>query len=162
MTSPATSRRRARPRFDSPEQDVFLGLWRTYDRLKAIEDEFFDGWDLTGQQYNVLRLLDLASAPLPTLEIASRLVSRAPDITRMLDKLEARGWIVRERLAGDRRQVHVSLTPAGHELLAELAQPLRECHERQLGHLTRTELKALSVLLRAARRIHEPDSSPWR
>ncbi len=66
-------------RFDSLEQEVFLGLWRTYDRLKAFEDELFSRFDLTAQQYNVLRLLgNVYPAALPTLELAGRLVSRAP------------------------------------------------------------------------------------
>ena len=66
-------------RFDSPEQEAFLNLWRTYDRLRALEDDLFAGYDLTPQQYNVLRLLR-AEYPgtVPTLTLADRLVSRAP------------------------------------------------------------------------------------
>src|SRR5262245_66329636 len=81
-------------RFDSLEQEVFLNLWRTYDRLRALEDELFGRFGLTAQQYNVLRLLK-AQHPVttPTLALANRLITRAPDITRMLDKLEQRGLI---------------------------------------------------------------------
>ena len=101
-------------RFDSPEQEAFLNLWRTYDRLRALEDELFVRWDLTPQQYNSLRLLKAEHpATLPTLALADRLVSRAPDITRLLDKLEARGLIARERPADNRRVVRVGVTPAG-------------------------------------------------
>lgn len=158
-----TLSKRSRTKFDSPEQEAYLGLWRSYDRMKAIEDEFFGRYDLTGQQYNVLRLLRHAEPEaVPTLDLAGRLVSRAPDITRMLDKLEQRGLIARERPPGDRRVVHVRITPAGTSLVESLKEPLRECHERQLGHLSRAELKALSGLLRAARSPHEPDDSPWR
>jgi DNA-binding MarR family transcriptional regulator len=83
-------------RFDSLEQEVFLNLWRTYDRLRALEDELFGRYDLTPQQYNVLRLLRAGHPETqPTLALADRLVSRAPDITRMLDKLEGRSLIVR-------------------------------------------------------------------
>src|SRR5260221_10371080 len=98
-------------RFDSLEQEVFLNLWRTYDRLRALEDELFSRYDLTPQQYNVLRLLK-AEHPeaLPTLGLANRLVSRAPDITRMLDKLEQRGLIVRDRPHDNRRMVRVTIT----------------------------------------------------
>src|SRR2546429_6187982 len=94
MTGRAT--KHAPPRFDSLEQEVFLNLWRTYDRLRALEDELFARYDLTPQQYNVLRLLR-AQHPgsMPTLGLADRLVSRAPDITRILDKLEGRGLIAR-------------------------------------------------------------------
>ena len=100
MTNPLpTAARRAR-RFDSLEQEAFLNLWRTYDRLRAAEDALFGEHDLTPQQYNVLRLLrGVYPDTLPTLALAARLVSRAPDITRMLDKLEQRSLIA-PRAAG--------------------------------------------------------------
>lgn len=149
-------------RFDSPEQEVFLGLWRTYDRLRAFEEELFRRFDLTPQQYNVLRLLRAAAPdPLPTLTLADRLVSRAPDITRMLDKLEQAGFVGRVRPPENRRQVLVSITDTGLDLLDEIARPLRECHARQLGHLSRSDLKQLAALLEAARRPHEPSDSVW-
>src|SRR5215831_12287434 len=94
--------------FDSLEQEVFLNLWRTYDRLRALEEELFRKHDLTPQQYNALRLLrGEYPKTLPTLTLASRLVSRAPDITRMLDKLEQRGLIRRKRPADNRRVVRI-------------------------------------------------------
>src|SRR4051812_2383249 len=78
----------SQPRFDSLYQEVYLGLWRTYDRLRALEDELFAGYELTAQQYNVLRLLKAARPDgVPTLTLADRLVSRAPDVTRMIDRL---------------------------------------------------------------------------
>lgn len=158
-----TRAEQAPPRFDSPEQEVFLSLWRTYDRLRALEDELFGRFDLTPQQYNALRLLR-AEHPgtLPTLTLANRLVSRAPDITRMLDKLEQRGLIERERLADNRRVVRVGITEAGRKLLREIAGPLRACHARQLGHLAPADLRRLSELLRAARVPHEDEGSAWR
>src|SRR5579871_2070948 len=83
-------------RFDSREQEAFLGLWRTYDRLRALEEELFAGHGLTPQQYNALRLLGSEHPrTLATLELAGRLVSRAPDITRLLDRLDERGLIER-------------------------------------------------------------------
>jgi DNA-binding MarR family transcriptional regulator len=150
-------------RFDSVEQEVFLNLWRTYDRLRALEDELFGRHELTPQQYNVLRLLR-AQHPqtLPTLALADHLVSRAPDITRMLDKLEKRGLIVRERPADNRRMVRIGITKAGLKLIAQLAQPLRQCHTRQLGHMAPNDLQCLAILLRAARRPHESEHSTWR
>jgi len=150
-------------RFDSLEQEAFLNLWRTYDRLRALEEEFFRGWDLTGQQYNVLRLLEAhREGPLGTLELANRLVSRAPDITRMLDKLEQRDLVARVRSETDRRAVLVSLTSAGRQLLEQIREPLRECHERQLGHLAPADLEQLIGLMRQVRAPHETDGSAWR
>jgi DNA-binding MarR family transcriptional regulator len=153
---PVTTRK-----FDSLEQEAYLSLWRTYDRLRALEDDFFAGYDLTAQQYNLLRLLRAAREPVPTLSLAERLVSRAPDVTRMLDKLEDRKLLTRTRSSEDRRTVLVKLTPAGAALLDRIAAPLRECHERQLGHLSDGDLRTLIGLLRAARAPHEPEGSPW-
>src|SRR5262245_26958903 len=155
--------RRMTTRFDSPHQEVYLGLWRTYDRLRALEDELFVRFELTAQQYNLLRLLKAARPdPVPTLALADRLVSRAPDITRMIDRLEERGLVSRERLAEDRRVVRVRITDNGLALLSEIAAPLADCHRRQLGHLSDADLKTLSTLLRSARLPHEPEGSVWR
>lgn len=152
-----------RQRFDSPEQELFLNLWRTYDRLRALEDELFSRFELTAQQYNALRLLRAAHpAKIPTLVLAGRLVSRAPDITRLLDKLYEHGLIERQRPADNRRTVHVGLTAAGEDLLVELDQQVRQCHLRQLGHLTGEEIARLTQLLRRAREPHEPSGSGWK
>ncbi len=159
----ATKGAAARARFDTPEQEAFLGLWRTYDRLRALEDELFERHDLTPQQYNALRLLRRAHpAPMRTLDLAARLVSRAPDITRLLDKLEQRGLVERDRPADNRRVVHVGITAAGIALLNELREPVRDCHRRQLAHLPRKDLETLIALLRAARLPHEDQDSDWR
>lgn len=157
-TSAVSSRR-----FDSPEQEAYLALWRTYDRLRAFEDDLFGQFDLTAQQYNLLRLL-AADRPeaVPASKLLARLVSKAPDITRMLDRLEARGLLTRSRSDGDRRAVLVAITDAGLALLDELAAPLADCHDRQLGHLRPTELQCLIALLQAARAPHEPAGSPWK
>jgi len=150
-------------RFDSSEQEAYLALWRTYDRLRALEDDLFGPFDLTAQQYNLLRLL-AADRPeaVPASKLLARLVSKAPDITRMLDRLEARGLLTRSRSDGDRRAVLVAITDAGLALLDDIAGPLADCHDRQLGHLRPTELQCLIALLQAARAPHEPAGSPWK
>lgn len=162
----ATARTRLAPpqrRFDSPEQEAFLGLWRTFDRLRALEEELFARYDLTAQQYNALRLLRAARpGTLRILDLTTRLVSRAPDTTRLLDKLAERHLIERNRPATNRREVRVGITAAGIALLDELQEPLRECHNRQLGHLSRAQLRELTALLQAARLPHEPADSSWR
>lgn len=155
-------KRSASRHFDSPQQEAWLNLWRTYDRLRAAEEELFARYDLTPQQYNSLRLLRGEHPEgLPTLEIANRLVSRAPDITRLLDKLEAHRLITRERPENDRRCVLVRITAEGLALLRELDQPVRECHARQLGHMPPGDLQKLTELLRSARAPHEPAGSHW-
>jgi len=150
-------------RFDSPQQEAYLNLWRTYDRLRMVEDELFDKYDLTAQQYNALRLLrGHRPDKLPTLALAGRLVSHAPDITRLLDKLERRGLIERERLADNRRVVMVGITAAGVALLKELDAPVRQCNLKQLGHLSPEQLTTLADLLRLARQPHEPETAAWK
>lgn len=138
-------------------------LWRTYDRLRILEDELFRRFDITAQQYNVLRLLrGEYPGRVPTLALASRLVSRAPDITRMLDKLARRKLIERERLPDNRRVVEVGITAEGLALLKGLDTEVRACHQRQLGHMSDSELRQLVELLHQARRPHEDEHSVWR
>ena len=162
MNSTRSKTTRKTPRFDSLEQEVLLNLWRTFDRLRAHEDELFQEFGLTSQQYNVLRLLRAAQPDmLQTLTLAERLVSRAPDITRMLDKLEDRGLIVRDRPPENRRIVQIGITEAGIILLDQIAEPLQQCHSEQLGHMSATELRHLIQLVRAAREPHETESSSW-
>lgn len=149
-------------KFDSPEQRAYLNLWRTYDRLRAIEDELFGRHDLSPQQYNALRLLRAAQpGGLQTLAVAERLVSRAPDITRLLDKLEERGLVARLRRPENRRVVEVRITPAGLTLLDALAEEVRACHDKQLGHLNARQLAQLVELLQAAREPHEDPEGTW-
>jgi DNA-binding MarR family transcriptional regulator len=158
----ATTRRTKTRRFDSLEQEAYLNLWRTYDRLRGLEDELFVRHDLTPQQYNALRILrGEHPAPIATLALQRRLVSRAPDITRMLDKLERRELIVRERPDQNRRTVRIGISPAGLALLRELDGEVRQCHVQQLGHMTRGELQDLVRLLHAARGPHEDTASVW-
>ena len=149
-------------RFDSPQQEVYLNLWRTYDRLRAFEDELFARHGLTAQQYNALRLLRAAHPrAVPTLAIATKLISRAPDITRLLDRLQDRGLVARERPPENRRTVMVAITEAGLTLLHELSEEVRACHDQQLGHLTSADIRTLVDLLRKARDPHEPEGSAW-
>lgn len=150
-------------RFDSLAQEAYLSLWRTYDRLKAFEDELFSGYGLSAQQYNTLRLLEAAAPEAMTVQrLGEKLISRAPDMTRLLDRLEAGGWISRVRPPQNRRSVHVTLTSQGIALLKELAGKVRDCHERQLGHLTTEQQQKLIELLAAVRKPHESDGSLWK
>lgn len=142
--------------FDSPEQEVFLNLWRTYDRLKSLEDEVFGQAGLSAQQYNALRLLRSAHPDaMPTLMLGRRLISRAPDMTRLLDRLEQRGLLIRERRPENRRVVEVRISEDGLRLLDEIHDAVQECHRRQLGHLSRNMLRQLADLLKQARQPHE-------
>jgi len=149
-------------RFDSPTQEAYLRIWRLHDRLSMLEDEVFKSNGITGQQYNALRLLRAHHPDLmQTLQIAKRLISHAPDITRLLDGLEKKELICRSRSQFSRRVVEVGISPAGLELLETLAKPLRDLHHRQLGHLSEGQLDSLNELLRQAGIPHEPPESNW-
>ncbi|WP_345327203.1 MarR family winged helix-turn-helix transcriptional regulator [Novipirellula rosea] len=146
----------AKRTFDSLEQEVFLSLWRTYDRLKTLEDDVFGQVDLSAQQYNALRLLQsIYPDAMPTLMLGSRLISRAPDMTRLLDRLQRRGLLNRERKSENRRVVEVCISEKGLQLLDEIHDAVQECHRQQLGHLNKKDLRQLSNLLRQARQPHE-------
>ena len=80
------------------------------------------------------------------------MISREPDLTRLLDRLESRGWLVRKRDTRDRRVVHIRITDVGLRLLAQLDEPIRELHRRQLAHLGEQKLKQLIELLEEVRR----------
>jgi DNA-binding MarR family transcriptional regulator len=107
--------------------------------------------NISATQYNVLRILRGAPEGLPCGEIASRMITRDPDITRLLDRLEKRSLISRSREVSDRRTVMTRITPEGLKLLARLDEPVQEAHRKQLGHLGRVRLRTLSDLLRACR-----------
>jgi MarR family transcriptional regulator, organic hydroperoxide resistance regulator len=142
--------------FDSLEQEAYLHLWRTYDRLKGLEDAMFGRHALSAQQYNALRLLNAAHPhTLKTLTLGSLLITRAPDITRLVDRLEDRGLVERLRRPDNRRVVDLRITEQGRQLLDDMAEEVRACHQRQLGHLSPEELRTLIQLLKAARRPHE-------
>lgn len=157
VQNPETARSQSVVRkFDSLEQEVFLNLWRTYDRLKAFEEEVFSKAGLSAQQYNTLRLLkSVYPESMPTLVLGSRLISRAPDMTRLLDKLEQKGLLQRERRPENRRVVEVTITEEGKQLLRDLSSQVEQCHRKQLGHLSPEALRQLAALLKEAREPHE-------
>ena len=133
------------------EEAAFLDLLRTCDLLSRGPAQVLKNEDLSATQYNVLRILRGAPEGLPCGEIASRMITRDPDITRLLDRLEKRGLISRWRETKDRRMVMARISPEGLKLLTRLDEPVQEAHRKQLGHLGRARLRALSELLAAAR-----------
>ena len=100
-------------------------------------------------------------ASLQTLALGKLLISRSPDTTRMLDRLEQRQFIIRERRIENRRVVEIAITQQGLALLDEMASDVQAMHERQLGHLNRTEQRDLTALLKRIREPHEDASCDW-
>lgn len=135
-----------------PEEAAFLEMLRTTDQLSRGLVPLLKAEELSPTQYNVLRILRGALEGLPCGEIGQRMITRDPDITRLLDRLEKRDLIARWRDSKDRRMVWARITPEGLKMLDRLDGPIQEGHRKQLGHLGRERLKALCELLRAARR----------
>lgn len=144
--------RKARP-FDGLEQEAALNLRKTFDALGAFEAKVFKPVGLSPTQYNVLRILRGADKPLSCGEIAERMITREPDMTRLLDRLEKRGLIVRCRQQTDRRVVRTKITAKGLDLLAPLDGTVLKMHRRQLGHLGPAKLRQLIALLEEARQL---------
>jgi DNA-binding MarR family transcriptional regulator len=128
-----------------------LELLRTTDMLSRGLVQVLKTGDLSSTQYNVLRILRGAPEGLPCGEIASRMITRDPDVTRLLDRLEKRKLISRCRETEDRRTVRARIAPEGLKLLARLDEPVQAAHRKQLGHLGRQRLQALTELLHVSR-----------
>lgn len=141
--------------FSHPEEEALLNVVRTADVLLQRVNQFLKPFDISGPQYNVLRILRGSPNGLSCRQIADRMISRDPDVTRLLDRLEARGLIARERNAQDRRVVMAGITPAGLQLMAELDPLMVNEHSRQLGKLDREKLQQLIELLEQVRESPE-------
>jgi len=141
--------------FDSLEQEAALNLRKTCDTLAGLEAETFRPTELSPTQYNVLRILRGAGAALPCGEIAARMITREPDMTRLLDRLEKRGLLSRARQQSDRRVVKISITDKGRGVLEKLDDAVIDVHKRQLGHMAPAKLKKLIELLEQAREPHQ-------
>lgn len=134
-----------------PEEALFLELLRTTDMLSRRLTQVLKTEDLSSNQYNVLRILRGAPEGLPCGEIGNRMITRDPDITRLLDRLEKRALIERQRESRDRRVVLTRITQEGLDLLARLDEPIQDTHRSQLGHLGSSRLKTLTELLKESR-----------
>ena len=143
------------------EEQVFVNVMRTADALARGGEALLKPTGLSATQYNVLRILRGAGTQgLACREVGCRMISRDPDITRLLDRMESRGLIARAREEQDRRVVKTRITPEGLRVLAELDAPVQELHRRQLNHLPAKELRQLSRLLERVRAQAETPCSP--
>jgi len=134
--------------FPSKAQEVAVALLRTADVLRRLVGAVVEPKDITVQQYNVLRILRGAGEKgLPTLDIADRMIETTPGITRLIDRLEKKKLVTRERCPTDRRQVFCKITQSGLTLLDALDAPMLDAAQSALGHLKKTELASLIDLL---------------
>ena len=138
--------------FASKEEEVYLNLQRTAEALRWSVVETLKPYELTDSQYNVLRILRGAGTEgVKCSEISERLVTKDSDITRLLDRLETRKLVSRERDARDRRVIVARITDDGLKLLAELDEPILNASKQRLGHLGADLLEQLNALLVLAR-----------
>ncbi|MGB0767409.1 MAG: MarR family winged helix-turn-helix transcriptional regulator [Phycisphaeraceae bacterium] len=144
--------------FDSLEQQAYLNLARTHAQVAAPLSALFRSYGLSEATYNILRVLrGVRQQPengldaLPCGSVGERLVTRVPDVTRLIDRLVAAELVDRIRGEADRRVVLARITTKGLALLRKLDKPVLDLHTQTLGHLTRSELKQLNQLLEKAR-----------
>ena len=147
----ATEIKQRKP-FEGGEHEAYLNLVRTATALMRRESELLKQYDLTPAQFNVLRILRGAAADgLICREVGERMLAYDPDVTKLLDRLESRGMVTRQRQAADRRAIVARITPTGLRTLERVDKPMLELVVGLLRHLGPQKLRTLSTLLEAAR-----------
>src|SRR5262245_16123879 len=133
-------------RYQPPlEERIAVLILRAAEFVGQQGEQLLKFHGLTRTQYNVLRILRGAEPEgLPCKSVGERMISHDPDMTRLLDRMEKRQLIVRERQKDDRRVVKTRITASGLEILKKLDQPVREMHKRHFAHISATKLKQLS------------------
>ena len=135
-------------------RDVFLNLLRVHDRLTGEFEKLFRSVGLTMTQFNVLRILRGAGKAGASCQyVGERLLTRVPDVTRLLDRMESAGLVRRTRSTADRRVVLVEPTPEGRRLCDQLEQPVLELHRKQFEGMTVQSLTALDEALQEVLRL---------
>lgn len=134
------------------EDQIYISLLHTADSLLRDVEQVLKPAGLSPEQYNVLRILRGAGPDgLACREIAERMITRDPDITRLLDRLENRHLVTRSREETDRRVVKTRITDEGLRILRELDEPIHQLHRRQLRHVPARRLRLLGRVLAEAR-----------
>jgi DNA-binding MarR family transcriptional regulator len=138
--------------FPSLHEEAELNIQRTAGVLSDDFARVLKPFGITGTQYNVLRILRGAEPEgLCRNEVRERLINRMPDATRLLDRMEAAGLVIRSREEEDRRMVRTRITSHGRQIVDALDKPVLAQHQKQLGHLSTEELETLIRLLTKAR-----------
>lgn len=143
--------KQSRP-FRSRSHEAYVTLLRTADDAKRFVSHVLEPEGVTLQQYNVLRILRGAGRDgLPTLSVADRMIERTPGVTRLIDRMERKGWVCRERCTEDRRRVWCKITDDGLELLERLDEPIDAVDDILAGALDSPELEELLVYMNRIR-----------
>ena len=140
--------------FEVSQEEVNLNIQRTFGVLMGPFHKLLKQHKLSPPLYNILRILrGVGSNGLPCSQIADRMVTREPDVTRLIDRLEQAGWVKRERSTEDRRVVTITMAASGRKLVDKLDKPMSDLHRSTLGHLTKKETAELNRLLVKARQV---------
>jgi DNA-binding MarR family transcriptional regulator len=154
MVGTVQAETKQRKPFRLREEEAFVNLLRTADVLLQGVAETLKPQRLSPTQYNVLRILRGAEPKgLACREISERMITRDPDVTRLLDRLEHRGLVTRARSRADRRVITTRITNNGLQILETLEAPIGDLHMRQLGHLKAAQIRTLIELLERARNV---------
>jgi len=138
--------------FGSLQHEAYLSVVRTTSTLTDQVEDLLKPYGISGTQYNVLRILRGAGqGGLCRNELRDRMLTRMPDMTRLLDRMEEAGLVTRSREQEDRRMVLTLITARGRELLGELDRPMSRLHRDQLSSLTDEQLRSLIDLLTLVR-----------
>lgn len=141
--------------FATKAQGATVALLRTADVVRRRLARVVERERITLQQYNVLRILrGAAGQPMSALDVAQRLIEEAPGVSRLLDRLVAKGLIQRERSAEDRRRLECSITRKGLELLARLDEPIVRADSDAMSGLSAREIATLDDLLARIRQAN--------
>lgn len=143
----ALHRRLLTDRFDGPFHEAILNVWVTSSYIRGLYEEVFEGADLTLTQYNVLRILNGAHPEgYSRTELSRRMLDRAPDLTRLIDRLVRRGLVQRGRSDKDGRQSVARITPRGRHLMSLMLPKVRAVERAYSARLTEEEARELSRL----------------
>ena len=137
--------------FDSPAQEAFLNLARTFSVLNNLFNQLFKRHGLTQPQYNAMRILQGHGGRVSIYQIAEEMITPQSDMPRLIERLESRAFVTKTRCKKDRRVVWVELTDDGKAILNQIAEPLSDLHRQSLSHLSEEQLDQLNKLLYAAR-----------
>jgi DNA-binding MarR family transcriptional regulator len=145
--------------FELVEEEAMLNIVRTAEVLQRAIADFLDGFGLSPAQFNVLRILRGAGPAGATCsQIGKRMLTHDPDITRLLDRMEARELIARARDGADRRAVITRITETGLALVGEIDQPLKKLFQTRLGTIGRDEFASLTAQLEQVREAFGPET----
>jgi MarR family 2-MHQ and catechol resistance regulon transcriptional repressor len=144
-----------------PRYVALVRVLRATEGLWEASRVFFDRWELSPSQFNLLILLYERSAGCTQIELSRELIMHRSNVTGLVDRLEARGWVKRQDVHTDRRAYHIVLTPAGHRLLLQILPSYYEAVERLWADMPRVGADRLaaqleSMVAQAQRVLHPP------